>query len=110
VFGMLSINYVIIYILTWMPGANLNGLWRIRPWQTLILLANAVTLPIVYRKTFGTIPWGFVAITILFFIGLYVATYIMFYLQDRVPMGSILKAQKIPDVDKAAQTFPPTSA
>ncbi len=91
IFGLLTINYVVIYVLTWLPSASgaLRGPLRIRPWQTLLLVVNAVVLPIVFKRHFGVLPWGFIVITVLFFIGLYVATYILFYLQDRSPLAGI---------------------
>jgi hypothetical protein len=72
----------------------LQGPWRVRSWQTFLLLINAFVLPIVFKRTFGRLPWGFIAITVLFFVGLYIATYILFYLQDKVPMGTLFSARK----------------
>jgi len=113
IFALLTLNYVVVYVMTWIPNpALLQGPWRIRPWQTLLLLINAVLLPIVFKQRFGRLPWGFIAISILFFIGLYVATYILFYLQDRVPMGSIFAARKqsSPSDVPPSPTSPPPAA
>ena len=94
VFALLTANYVLVYILTWVAPAALNGPWRIRPWQTFVLLINAFLLPIQFYRHFGTLPWGFIIITLLFLIGLYVATAIYFYLQNRLPMAGVFAVRK----------------
>lgn len=94
IFALLAGNYVIVYVLSWVAPALLNGPWRIRPWQTFVLLINAFLLPIQFKRYFGHLPWGFIAVTLLFFIGLYVGTAIYFYLQDHLPMGHAFAARK----------------
>jgi hypothetical protein len=95
IFGLLTANYVLVYILTWVAPSLLNGPWRIRPWQTFVLILNAFVLPITFYRHLGRVPWGFVAITLLFFVGLYLATVIHFYLQSRLPMAGIFAARKV---------------
>ncbi|UCD29215.1 MAG: hypothetical protein JSV03_01660 [Planctomycetota bacterium] len=94
IFGILTLNYVLVYVLSWIAPAAQNGPWRIRPWQTFVLIINAFLLPIMFNKTFGSLPWGFIAVSVLFFIGLYVATAIMFYLNEKLPMGPIFMAKR----------------
>ncbi len=108
IFAALTLNYVLVYILGWVAPAALNGPWRIRPWQTFVLLINAFVLPIVFKKTFGVLPWGFIIITVLFFIGLYAGTAILFYMQDRLPMGGIFHARRggVPPGSRADPTSP----
>jgi len=105
VLAALTLNYVLVYILTWVAPAALNGPWRIRPWQTFILLINAVLLPILFYRKFDRLPWGFIAITVLFIIGLYVATAIYFHLHARLPMSALFAARKT-----AGQPSPPVPA
>ena len=93
-FGLLTFNYVIVYILVWVAPHLLNGPWRIRPWQTFVLLANALLLPIVFYREFEALPWGFVAITAAMVAALYVSTAIFFHLQDRLPMASVFTARR----------------
>jgi hypothetical protein len=94
IFGLLTFNYVLVYILTWVAPQLLNGPWRIRAWQTFVLLINAVVLPIAFYRTFGRVPWGFILITLLFFMGLFAATWIHFYMQDKLPMAGAFGARK----------------
>lgn len=93
-FAALAGNFVIVYVLSWVAPAALNGPWRIRPWQTFVLLINAFLLPIAFYRRSGALPWGFILITVLFFIGLYVATAIWFYLQNRLPAAAGFAARK----------------
>lgn len=110
IFAALSFNYVIVYALSWIAPALLNGPWRIRPWQTFVLLINAFVLPIAfYRRFNGHLPWGFIVVTFLFFVGLYVATAILFYLQDRLPMGGLFAARRMA-VKPAPDPVPPPAA
>jgi hypothetical protein len=74
--------------------ALLNGPWRIRPWQTFVLLINFVALPITFYRLRGVVPWYFLAVNFLFLIGLYVATFIMYYLNNRLPMSNIFMARR----------------
>ena len=107
IFGLLTFNYVIVYILTWVAPPLLNGPWRIRAWQTFVLLINAVALPIAFYRTHGRVPWGFIAITLLFFVGLYAATWIHFYMQDKLPMAGAFHARKA--AHAAGTSTPPPS-
>jgi hypothetical protein len=94
VFALLAGSYIVVYILNWVAPDLRHGPWRVRPWHTFVLLINFFLLPIqFYRHALG-FPWGFVAINILFFVGLYVATAIMFYFQDHLPMAAIWAARK----------------
>jgi len=94
-FGVLTLNYVLVYILVWVAPRLLNGPWRIRPWQTFVLLINAILLPIIFYRTFnGALCWGFIAITVVMIISLYVSTAIFFHLQDRLPMASVFTARR----------------
>jgi hypothetical protein len=94
VFTLLAGSYIVVYVLSWVAPNLQNGPWRMRPWHTFVLLINLFWLPIqFYRYSLG-LPWGFIIINILFFIGLYVATAIMFYFQDHLPMGGLFAARK----------------
>lgn len=87
VFALLTGNYILVYILVWVAPNLLNGPWRVRPWQTFVLLINLFFLPIQYYRHTGQILYGFVFVTLLFFVGLYIATAIHFYIQDKLPMA-----------------------
>lgn len=93
-FGLLTFNYVLVYILVWVAPHLLNGPWRIRPWQTFILLINGVLLPIIFYRTFDALPWCFIAITVAMVVALYVSTAIFFHLQNRLPMASVFAARR----------------
>lgn len=94
IFAALSFNYVIVYALSWIAPAAQNGPWRIRPWQTFILFINAFVLPIAFYRTQGSVPWGFIAVTFLFFVGLYAGMAIMLHLYRSMPMANFFAAQK----------------
>jgi len=94
IYAALTLNYVLVYILSWVAPALLNGSWRIRPWQTFVLLINFVALPITFYRLRGVVPWYFLAVNFLFLIGLYVATFIMYYLNNRLPMSNIFMARR----------------
>ena len=85
---------MLVYVLSWVAPAVMNGPWRIRPWQTFVLLLNAVVLPVVFDRRFGRLPWGFILVTGLFLVGLYAATAIHFHLSSRLPMASIFAARR----------------
>lgn len=87
VFLVLTGNYLLVWVFSWVARSLLNGPWRVRPWQTLILIANFVALPIVFYRVDGEIVWGFLAINLLLFISLIVSTAVLFYLGDRLPAG-----------------------
>ena len=93
-FGLLTLNYVLVYIFVWVAPHLLNGPWRVRAWQTFVLLINALLLPITFYRTFGAWPWGFIAITVMMVVALYVSTAIFFHLQSRLPMGSLFTARR----------------
>jgi hypothetical protein len=94
VFGALTFNYVIVYVLQWVARSLVNGPWRIQPWQSFVLLINVIALPVTYRIRLGHVPWAFVAVGILFVIGLYVGTVIYFYIQQRAPMADIFARRR----------------
>jgi hypothetical protein len=94
IFALLSTNYILVYAISWTAPHLLNGPWRIRPWQTFVLLGSAIALPIIYKRHFGQQPWGYIAMSILMVVGLYVATAILFHLNDRLPMGGIFMARR----------------
>jgi len=102
IFAALTLNYVLVYILVWVAPHLLNGPWRVRPWQTFILLANAIILPITFRRELGTWPWGFMCSQLMMIAALVVATKILFYLQSRVPAAlSFPKSHSYPDPRQA---------
>jgi len=93
-FGLLTFNYVLVYIFVWVAPHWLNGPWRIRAWQTFVLLINALLLPIVFYRTFEAWPWGFIAMTVAMVVALYVSTAIFFHLQNRLPMAGLFTARR----------------
>lgn len=102
VFGVLTFNYVLVYILTWTAPSLMQGPWRIRPWQTLILLANTIALPIMFRRVHGHLPWLFIAAALLCLVSLWVGTAIYLHLQQKLPMSAVFAGQrkgKLPGVD-----------
>ncbi len=94
VFALLTGNYVLMYVFSWVAPHLLRGPWTIRPIQTWMLLVNAVLLPIVFYRTRGRWPWGFIAMQILMVAALYVATAIMFYLNKRLPMSNLFQTRR----------------
>jgi hypothetical protein len=94
IFALLTGNYILVYILTWTAPNLLNGPWRVRPWQTFVLLINVFLLPIQYYYYFHVVLYGYIAISVLFFVGLYVATAILFHLKDKLPMAGIFAMRK----------------
>ena len=114
VFALLTWNYVLIYVLGFVAPGALNGPWRIRPWQTFVLLINAFWLPIQYIRHFHQVPWGFILVTLLFIVGLYVGTAIGFHLQEKLPMVGAFASRKgthQPGLDpsaSASESTPPT--
>jgi hypothetical protein len=93
VFLVLTFNYLITWALNWVAPTYLNGPWRVRPWQTLILLANMISLPIVFYRVYGQIVWGFIVVNVLLIISLYVGTAIMLYFNEKLPMPGGLRQQ-----------------
>ena len=94
IFALLTANYLLVYALSWVAPYLLNGPWRIRPWQTFVLLASIIALPIACKSRLGAIPWGYLGMSVLLVASLYVATVILFYLNDRLPMGQIFMARR----------------
>jgi hypothetical protein len=104
IFTLLTGNYILVYILTWTAPTLINGPWRVRPWQTFILLFNIFFLPIQWYRHCHGVLWGYIAISVLFIAGLYIATAILFHLQDKLPMAGVFahrKAQAPKPVDAA---------
>lgn len=107
VFTALAFNYVIVYALNWIAAPLAEaGPWRVRPWQTWVLVLNGFVLPVVYYRVHGAVPWGFVLVTILLFVGLYVGMAIMFYFYRRMPMAGIFAAQKNPAIARLMNAQP----
>jgi len=92
VFLLLTGNYLIVWALGWVAKSLLNGPWRVRPWQTLILVLNFVSLPIVFYLKHRQILWGFLGINALMFVGLYVSTAILLYFDRHLPLGNLFAA------------------
>ncbi len=101
IFAVLTGNYVLMYIFSWVAPHLLAGPWTIRPIQTWILLFNAALLPIVHHRVLGQWPWLFIAAQFLMVAALYVATMIMFYLNARLPMSPIFQARRGGMIPKA---------
>jgi hypothetical protein len=102
VFAALTLNYVIVFLLTWTAPALMNGPWRIRPWQTFILAANAVVLPIMFKRVHGHLPWIFFAVTLLCVASLYIGSAIYLHLHEKLPSGSLFAAGKQQDASSTA--------
>ena len=94
IFLLLAGNYVLVWLLSWVARSLLNGPWRVRPWQTLVLMLNFVSLPIVYYRVHGEMVWGFLGINVLLFAGLFASTAILVYFGDRLPMNQIFAADR----------------
>lgn len=94
IFLLLTGNYVLVWLLSWVARSLLNGPWRVRPWQTLVLIINFVSLPIVYYVVHGEIVWGFLGINVSMFAGLFASTAILVYFGDRLPMNQIFAAER----------------
>jgi hypothetical protein len=94
VFLVLTGNYLLVWVFSWVAPSLLNGPWRIRPWQTLILIANFVALPIMFYRLYGEIVWGFLAINLLLFISLIVSTAILVYLGDKLPANQAFALER----------------
>lgn len=100
VFGALTINYVIVYVLTWTAPPLMQGPWRVRPWQTLLLFANAIVLPVMFRRVHGHLPWIFIAAAILCAASLYIGAAIYLHLNEKLPMGSVFEKTRNPDLPR----------
>jgi hypothetical protein len=95
-FAALSFNYVIIYSLTWTYPALMQGPWRVRPWQTLMLAANAVVLPVMFHRAHGHLPWITIAAAALCLASLYIGAAIYLYLNERLPMAGAFASRRDP--------------
>lgn len=93
-FGTLTINYVLVYVLTWTAPALMQGPWRVRPWQTLLLAANAIVFPLVFRADRGHLPWAFIAAALLCLASLYVGTAIYLHINQKLPMSTVFASQR----------------
>lgn len=87
VFAALTFNYPVAYVMIYTAPAQIRGVWRVRMWQTVLLLLNAVVLPIVHYVVLGTVPWGFVIAGVVLVVAWYTATAMLFYMQDRSPLS-----------------------
>jgi hypothetical protein len=105
IFGVLTWNYVLLYILSWVQPSLMQGPWRVRPVQTFILLANAIVLPIMFYRIYGHLPWVFLASAVLCFASLFIGTVIYIHLNRKLPMGAIFAATRSPGLP-AAPTAP----
>lgn len=94
VFAALTWNYVFVYLMSWFAPPFMNGWWRVRPIQTFILLGNIIALPIVRYQRLGSLPWLFMAWSVVLIVALYVSTVLQMYLQRVLPMGSVFAAKK----------------
>jgi len=93
-FAVLTGNFPIVYALTWIAPPYTTGLVRIRPWQTFVLIINAVVLPTLFYRACGRLPYGFIGITILAFAGLFVSTLIQLQFNERLPMAGIFAQRR----------------
>jgi hypothetical protein len=103
-FGILTFNYVLVYILTWTAPALMQGPWRVRPWQTLVLLANTFVLPIMFRRVHGHLPWVFIAAAVLCLASLYVGTAIYIHINQKLPMAGLFAGRRDPALPKLVDT------
>ncbi|HOA73545.1 MAG TPA: hypothetical protein PL151_12005 [Phycisphaerae bacterium] len=111
VFGALTLNYVLVYALTWTYPALMQGPWRVRPWQTLLLLANAVVLPIMFWRTRGHLPWIFFVAAVFCAACLYIGTAIYIHLNEKLPMGAVFAKTRDPALPKLVDApEPPASS
>jgi hypothetical protein len=107
IFAALTANYLLVYVFSWTAPHLLNGPWRVRPWQTFVILANAVVLPIVFHRHLERWPWFFIAVQILMVAALYVSTAILLYFNERLPMSNIFLKRRggiIPTAPPAGKT------
>jgi hypothetical protein len=94
IFFALTGNYLLMYAFSWVAPHLLGGPGRVRPWQTFVLLGNAILLPFVFHGSFGNWPWLFIAVQVLMVAALYVSTAILFYFNDRLPMSTIFQTRR----------------
>lgn len=105
-FGVLTFNYVLVYLLTWTAPGLMQGPWRVRPWQTLMLLANAIAFPIVFRRVHGHLPWVFIAAAVMCLATLYIGTAIYIHINQKLPMGSLFASRRSPALPKLTEARP----
>jgi len=114
VYGALTWNYVLVFLLTWIARTAMQGPWRVRPIQTFIVLANSFIVPWMYYRRGWALPWGFVGMCVVYHIGLVISTYVFLYLRDKLPMAAVFAPQR--EAAKRGQLQPdqtrppPTSA
>lgn len=92
-FAALTLNYVIVFLLTWTAPSLMNGPWRVRPWQTFLLAINMLVLPIMFYRAHGHLPWIFFLATTYCVACLYVGTAIYLHLHQKLPMNSVFVPQ-----------------
>ncbi|MFQ6048043.1 MAG: hypothetical protein ACE5K7_01605 [Phycisphaerae bacterium] len=107
VYALLTGNYVVVYVLTWVRPAAIHGPWRVRAVQTFVVLANSFAIPIVYYWRGWSLPWGFVVMSVIYHAGLVASTYILLYLQQRLPMVSVFSRQRSALLGSAAELSQP---
>jgi hypothetical protein len=107
IFGVLTVNYVWVYAVSWVAPQLMFGPWRVRPWQTFVLLGNIIVLPIFYYRAHGRHEWFFYFWAAALIAALYVSTALQTYLQRSLPMARIFAARKIA---RAASSAANTSA
>lgn len=110
VFLLLTANYLLVWVFSWVARSLLNGPWRVRPWQTFILIVNFIALPIVYYRAHGEIVWGFLTINTLLFAGLFISTAILVYFGERLPMNQVFAAERAVDLPTPGPVSPPPPA
>jgi len=93
-YGLLTFNYVLVYIFIWVAPAHINGLFRVRAWQTFVVLGSMILLPILYYRKLGAVPWGFLGISFLFILALIAGTVVIIYLNQRLPLGPAFARQR----------------
>ena len=96
IFGALTFNFALAFAFAFVAPALLGGILRVRPWQTFIFIGNAFLLPMVYRNHYGHLPWGFIAVMVLFFVAMYVSTVIYLYLQNLMPNAGLFFPKRHP--------------
>jgi len=93
IYALLTFNYVVVFLFVVARSPQVSGPLRIRPFQTFVLIINAVVLPIVFYRTHGLIPWFFIAVSVLMLAGLYAGAVIYLYFLQKLPMASIFQRQ-----------------
>ena len=94
VFGLLTVNYLWVYVLSWVAPGLMNGPWRVRPWQTFVLLGNIIVLPVVYFRAFGRVEWFFLFWSAALIAALVVSTALQAYLIRKSPLSGAFALRK----------------